>query len=484
MTRDSRRVFAVTGLISAALAGLLVLQVLLLAQSYRQKLSIFRQRAGAALLGVVEKLETLETLNRVMALKLSPAGEGETGRIGVNIAGKSADPGAALPAAADPFRAAMVGKVLEQYLDIDKKSVAERIPAGEMDRIVELSVRGQQIAIPYEYGILRTDRGDFIKAVPAGGEDRLRASEFRTRFYPHDLQPQPYDLVLNFPDQERAVLAGMAVPAAAAAVFLLITAGGFVFTLSALARGRRFSSRLTDFINNMAHAFKTPLSTLSLAGSSLVREDAGEGGTPAARFGRIVLEESERLRRQTERILEMASLERRDAGLALRPVDMHDLIGRAVGRFIPEAEKRKGTIRFNPGAPISRLEADETHWQGVFDNLLDNAFRYNRRPPEVAVETSGTDTVMRIVVSDNGIGIPPRDLPHVFDKYFRVAAGLKQETPGFGLGLSYVRWVVEAHGGTVEARSRLDEGSEFEVTLPLGKGAARKRRGVRRRPKP
>lgn len=471
----------IAGLISAALVGLILVQVLLLNQAYRQKLALFRLNAEAALRSLVEKLETLETLNRVLDLRLSPEWDGQIGRAGLNIEEKSEKPpwDSSIRVPADPYLLGLINKVLAQYLNLEKKSISERIPATDMDKIVEVTVRNHKIEMPAAYGILKTDSGDFIRTVPAGYEDRLRSSEFRTRLYPHDLKPKPYDLVLYFPGQKRAFLAGMVLPAAAALVFLLITGGCFVFILSALAGQRRFAARLTDFINNMAHAFKTPLSTLSLAGSALAHEDVRRDDEQLARCGRIVIEESEQLRRQTERILEMTVLEKKDIGLALRPVDIHDLLDRAIERFTPEAEKRRGTIRLIRGAPATDLEADETHWQGALDNLLDNAFRYNRRPPEILIETSGTDRILRMVIRDNGIGIPARDLSHVFDKYFRVARGLRQEAPGFGLGLSYVRWVVEAHGGTVRARSRIDEGSEFELTLPLRKGAIRKRRRAR-----
>jgi len=482
MKTVANRMIAITGLISAALAGLIAVQVLLLEQTYKQELSLFRRAAETALLGIVEKLETLETLEFVMNVKVRQGGDGSLGQAGLSIEKRPVQQpeDASPPPPQDPYLLALINKVLSQYLGLGKKSFAERIPANDMDAIVELTLHNLKIDIPAVYGILRADTGDFLRAVPSGFEERLRASELRTRLYPHDLKPEPYDLVLFFPGQKRVILAGMALPAAAALVFLVITAGCFAFTLSALAGQRKFAARLTDFINAMAHAFKTPLSTLSLAGSALARRDVRADDEQLARCGRIVTEESDRLRRQTERILEMAVLEKNDIGLALRPVDMHDVIERAVERFTSEAEKRGGTIRLIRNAAATSLEADEIHWQGALDNLLDNALRYSRRPPEIYVETSGNDRILRIIVRDNGIGIPAGDLPHVFDKYFRVAPDLRQETPGFGLGLSYVRWVVEAHGGTVRARSRIGQGSEFELQLPLQKGRLRKRRLVRR----
>jgi two-component system phosphate regulon sensor histidine kinase PhoR len=262
------------------------------------------------------------------------------------------------------------------------------------------------------------------------------------------------------------------VPAVLAVCFTAITIGCFVVVLAGVGAQRRFAAMLTDFVNNVTHEFRTPVSTIALAADAMGLPAVAADDARRAKYRRIILDECERLRVQTDKVLEMAALERREIALDLAPVDVHDLIGTAVEQFEPAVADRQGRLTMALAAEPSQVDGDEVHLLNVLHNLLDNALKYNERQPAIAVETATTGTRLRIRVRDNGVGLPPGEAKRVFEPYYRVPHGDVHDVKGFGLGLSYVKHIVVAHGGTVRATSEPGQGAVFEIELPLKATAA------------
>lgn len=173
------------------------------------------------------------------------------------------------------------------------------------------------------------------------------------------------------------------------------------------------------------------------------------------------------MRHQVDKALEMTVLEKKDPGLSAAFLDMAGLIRQAAEPFLSEIEKRGGRLEIQAEPGIPEIEGDEIHLQNVLHNLIDNALKYNLGGPEIRVRAEGTKKGVRITVEDNGIGLRPAEMKRVFDKYYRVARGNVQDVKGFGLGLSYVKRIVQAHGGKVRVRSEAGRGSAFEVDLPF-----------------
>jgi two-component system phosphate regulon sensor histidine kinase PhoR len=217
----------------------------------------------------------------------------------------------------------------------------------------------------------------------------------------------------------------------------------------------------------MTHEFKTPLSTISLAGETLASRDAPPDADRPARLGRIIGEESRRMRHQVDKALEMAVLEKKDLGLSAASLDIRTLVRNAAEPFLSEIEKRGGHLEIQAETDIPDIEGDEIHLLNVLHNLIDNALKYNRRGPEIRIRAAGTKKGVKITVEDNGIGLRPAEMKRVFDKYYRVARGNVHDVKGFGLGLSYVKRIVQAHGGEVRVRSESGQGSAFEIKLPF-----------------
>ncbi|HFA52084.1 MAG TPA: HAMP domain-containing histidine kinase [Bacteroidetes bacterium] len=254
------------------------------------------------------------------------------------------------------------------------------------------------------------------------------------------------------------------VPSVLCLLALLVCLG---LLLHILRKEEKLNEVKNDFINNLTHELKTPIFSISLA-SKLANEQLGKGNADkAAEFLRIIEKENEKLKGHTEKVLELASLENSKQQLKQERVDLHQLIGQVLNDHLPKVKNKNGLLRSSLRAPRFEIKTDGTHFKNLLQNLLDNALKYSNGAPEIEVATDSNAAYFILSVKDNGIGIPPADQPFVFDKFFRTTTGDRHDVKGFGLGLSYVKQVVEAQKGKVEVESKLGEGSVFRVYLPV-----------------
>ena len=249
-------------------------------------------------------------------------------------------------------------------------------------------------------------------------------------------------------------------------IVLLIVIFFFVYTLFVILKQRRLSEIQKDFINNMTHEFKTPLSTIAI--STSVLKDPLIVNTPERllNYATIIENESQRLKQQVERVLQMARLEKEDIGLKKEEQDLHELIQEAVAN---NSLASKATIKLQLEANQTKIMADKLHLVNVIFNLLDNAIKYNNNRPEIQLHTSNTNGSILLKIQDNGIGIRPEDQRKIFHRFYRVPTGNVHDVKGFGLGLSYVKLIIEAHKGKITVSSEPGNGSCFSIVLPLVK---------------
>jgi len=248
-------------------------------------------------------------------------------------------------------------------------------------------------------------------------------------------------------------------------VVLLIVIFFFVYTLLVILRQRRLSEIQKDFINNMTHEFKTPISTIAI--STQVLKDPGIVHFPERllNYATIIENENQRLKQQVERVLQMARLEKEDLGLKKETIDFHDLIQEAVKN--KSFQTANVSIQLRLEACTSIAIVDKLHLVNVIYNLLDNAIKYNNRKPEILISTSTHNKILRMEIQDNGIGIQKDNLKKIFHRFYRVSTGNLHDVKGFGLGLSYVKRMVEAHEGKITVTSEPERGSIFTIQLPL-----------------
>ena len=246
----------------------------------------------------------------------------------------------------------------------------------------------------------------------------------------------------------------------------------FIYTIVVIFRQKKLSEIKNDFINNMTHEFKTPISTISLAGQMLNDETVLKSPTMMKHVSQVITDETKRLRFQVEKVLQMSLFDRGTATIRLKDVDAHAIIDNVVSTYRIKAEKFGGHITADFSAEDSIVNVDEMHFTNVIFNLLDNAIKYRREDvaPELSISTCNIgDEKLEIRISDNGIGMKKEDLKKIFEKFYRVHTGNRHDVKGFGLGLAYVSKMIELFKGTIKAESELNKGTTFIITLPLFK---------------
>ena len=247
---------------------------------------------------------------------------------------------------------------------------------------------------------------------------------------------------------------------------LLIVLVMFWRTTVSLLKEKEISEHTTDFLNNMTHEFKTPLTNIALAGKMIQKDVGATREDKIKHYSGIILEENEKLRLQVEQVLSMTALERGEIPLLKTEVDVHTLIQDCVKRIAIQIEGKQGNITLHLNATRFVVIADKTHLANTLCNLLDNALKYSTDKPEINILTFNEGSRLVMEISDNGIGIEKDYREKVFEKFFRVPTGNVHNVKGFGLGLAYIKKIIELHEGTIVLRSEAGKGTTFIIHLP------------------
>ncbi len=241
----------------------------------------------------------------------------------------------------------------------------------------------------------------------------------------------------------------------------------FGFSVSIILRQKRLSEVKTDFINNMTHELKTPISTIGLSAEMLLRSDYSNEPDKLKQYAGIIFKENQRLQRQVERVLNVARLDKQEIVLSKEVFDMHELLEEVKDNFEFNQTEKGGDIELHLNAEKFLIKVDPLHISNVVFNLVDNAIKYCETTPNINITTSSDKRNFTIEVEDNGIGIKRENLKMIFDKFYRVPTGNIHNVKGFGLGLYYVKMIVEQHKGSISVKSTVGKGTTFTVQLPL-----------------
>jgi len=296
----------------------------------------------------------------------------------------------------------------------------------------------------------------------------------RAAFYPLQA-PEDYGggmlpdelLVVVVPDINNIVLGEMRIMIFGAILFTLIIVSAFYVTVAALLRQKKLSEIKNDFINNMTHEFKTPLATISLAVDALRNEKVVQDREKSEYFTGIIKEENRRMNKQVETILQASLLDRQEQQLNLKPLHAHTIIQEAMENFHLQLEGKGGRAELQLNAKNDLLEADEVHFMNIITNLIDNAVKYSKENLAIRITTHSTTKSLVIRIEDNGIGMSKETQRRIFEKFYRAHTGNLHNVKGFGLGLSYVKTIVEAHQGRIKVDSVVGKGTTFTLELPL-----------------
>lgn len=275
-------------------------------------------------------------------------------------------------------------------------------------------------------------------------------------------------LVLNWKDY---ALKSLRLRIAIAFLFTIIIVAAFYLTIRTMFRQKKLGEIKNDFINNMTHEFKTPIATISLAVDAMKNEKVLQDRSKISYFSSIIKEENQRMNRQVETILKASQLERQEVDLNLQPLHVHEVIKDIVDNFALQLEDKQGKAEVILNAENDLIDADEVHFSNLINNLIDNAVKYakDNTPLQVRVVTQNTGKNLVVRVEDNGIGMSKETVKRVFERFYRAHTGNLHNVKGFGLGLSYVKTMIVAHGGQIKVDSTLGRGSTFIVELPLKK---------------
>jgi two-component system phosphate regulon sensor histidine kinase PhoR len=241
----------------------------------------------------------------------------------------------------------------------------------------------------------------------------------------------------------------------------------FGYSLAIIIRQKRLSEVKTDFINNMTHELKTPISTISLSSEMLMRIDLNEDPEKIRKYAGIIYKENKRLENQVERVLSVAKLDKDQVILNKENFNVHELLEEVKENFEFNQMNHGGTIELHCEAEIYQIQADPVHLTNVVYNLLDNAVKYCSTVPQISITTKNDKNNLVIEIVDNGIGIKRENLKMIFDKFYRVPTGNIHNVKGFGLGLYYVKLIIDAHQGKIEVRSTFNKGTTFIISLPI-----------------
>jgi two-component system, OmpR family, phosphate regulon sensor histidine kinase PhoR len=271
-------------------------------------------------------------------------------------------------------------------------------------------------------------------------------------------------VILDFEEELYQSLTGMII---GAVIFTIIILAAFFLTVRTLFTQKKLSEIKSDFINNMTHEFKTPLATISLAVDALKNEKVQNDKEKMQYFSGIIKEENKRMNKHVETILQAALMDKQELKLNFKPLHAHEIISRVVDNFRLQLEERRGRIELTLNAKEDSIKADEVHFTNLISNLIDNAIKYSKEELHIRVYTHCTHKHFIVRVEDNGIGMSKESVKRIFEKFYRAHTGNIHNVKGFGLGMSYVKTVVDAHRGKIRVDSTLGKGSVFTVELPI-----------------
>jgi two-component system phosphate regulon sensor histidine kinase PhoR len=348
---------------------------------------------------------------------------------------------------------------------MDKTNVQDVVKPKVLDSLIKAELGCMQISKGYEYAIYnrRNDKfvmGNFNKYV-----QQLLESEHQQTIQAL-FKPGDYYFTMYFPRQQSMIFGQMAKWMLISALFLLVVIFSFWFTIVTIIRQKKLSEMKTDFINNMTHEFKTPIATISLASEMLMKSEVNQSTEKIKKYASVIYNENFRLQNQVEQVLQIAILDNGETKMRMKEVDIHKLITKTVDNFEIKANEKSARLTMNLRAENPIIAGDRMHLSNVLANLIDNALKYSRENPQIELSTVSDKKGVTIAIIDNGIGIATENQHLVFKNLYRVHTGDVHDVKGFGLGLYYVKQIVEMHHGSITLTSQLGQGSTFDVFLP------------------
>jgi signal transduction histidine kinase len=372
----------------------------------------------------------------------------------------------------DSARAIFVSTVLENLQANDRRPLTQRIDRARFDSVLHQSMHEAGVELDFRWGVVAriadsTHRDSVQFAQPPDALDALHASTLRTPLFPFDPTERGEQLVVEFPGRNTYVLRQIWPALASSAIFIVLLTLSFLYTIRTILRQQRLATHMVDFVNTMTHEFKTPLSTVTLATEAISRPDVVGRKSKVLQYSRMIADEAARMKLHADRILQLAQLETGELELKCAPLAMHELIRATTDAFAVQVEARGGSLSIDLRADADCINGDGIHLANVLRNILDNANKYSPDAPHIRLCSERRQSWFVVQIADAGIGVPPEYHERVFDKFYRVPKGNLHDVKGFGIGLSYVKLIMQAHGGAAQLESTPGVGTTVTLSLPL-----------------
>ena len=346
-----------------------------------------------------------------------------------------------------------------------QQAIMDRLDTAQLRRLLKRQLVEKGITEDFELGI-KQGKGELIGVGQLLDPQILLQEGLQSKLFPNDILGNDNFLYVYFPEKTSHVFRQVWLPISSSILFILVIIFCFYYAIRIILKQKALSDIKNDFINNMTHEFKTPLATVSLAVEALQDPELSNQDTFRNRYLGIIREENKRLVTQVEKVLQAAALDRNEFNLKLESIHLPAMLQACMDQFALQVENRGGKIEFISEMKDPYIVGDVFHLTHLFNNLLDNANKYSPSNPTIRVAVKEQGSEVQITLQDQGIGMSRDAVKKIFDKFYRVPTGNVHDVKGFGLGLSYVKTMLEAHHGTIQVQSELGKGSTFTINLP------------------
>lgn len=471
---NRKLIIAVIIFMTIALMGLMSIQVYWIRNAVAVKQANFVRSVEEAISNVVFKLEKIEMSER-LKLQMERASKMPSSFKALESVNKKQSineiSGLDTRSEFEKFvrNTSFTQSAIDQLLNPkNKRSIEDRINVKILDSLIYNELHRFGIDTQYEYGVLNIVSNTMVLQKTGAYPSELLRGNFNFALFPGDMQRKTDFLIMYFPNERRFLISQLWSLLVISAVLLLVIIISFYISVSTIFKQKKLSEMKNDFINNMTHEFKTPISTISLACEALKDKDILKTESLYNNYISIIDEENFRLKGMAEKILQTAILEKGELKLKEEWLDLNEMLNQAIKKIKLQVESKGGRIFKDFQIESLKLKADKMHLTNVILNLLDNANKYNLEKPEILISLLEIETGAIIRIQDNGIGISKADQKKIFDKLYRVPTGNVHNFKGFGLGLNYVKAIIDKHHGKIGVSSELTEGTTFEIFLPFG----------------
>jgi two-component system phosphate regulon sensor histidine kinase PhoR len=368
-----------------------------------------------------------------------------------------------------PAKSNVIANLAEEYRK-SNEPLDKRLNAFWIDSLLRFELHNRGISLPFSYEVAtaNSDSLIFSSAMDNTGKkpEFSEANTYQKAIFSNEVINDPGRIKISFPEKNSFILGNMKATMGTTGGLLLVLIFCFGYTIFSILQQKKISEMKIDFINNMTHEFKTPVSTIMIASEALKDEEIAEDKTRVARLANVIYEENVRLGSHIERVLNIARIEKNDFKLDKKPVDVNEMISIVLDSMALKLQKCNAITSLNLTDENAVVIGDELHISNVMYNLIDNALKYSNDVPDITITTIKRNGYVCIKVADKGIGMNRDQQSKIFEQFYRIPTGNLHDVKGFGLGLSYVNTIVKRLDGTISVKSEKEKGSEFELKFP------------------